>query len=197
MRECWPAGQSSRGRQLDAFFRADVDTKTTAVAIVVVDDKLVVFHSPGVKMADVGAESTIGAGVRIGCFDRSPLVAFLFRIQEIPAAVIAAKADAVGLRSVVGIAERPRDETFDLGFAEYFFDVGARDLMHARTAAAEGRIKNEADIHPGARASAAPFAAAAVGNPKTVAGINQPPRLLSCADIMEGNFAVRHRISFQ
>ena len=132
-----------------AFLRADVGADAATVAFFVVDNQHLIRHRPGAETTRVGANLAVGAIASVGVFDQFSPVAYLFRVEKIPAAIVTAKADAVGLAAIVVIPKRPRHQTREIRLPENRLDIFATDLVQAGTAAAEFGIEHQAHVHSG------------------------------------------------
>lgn len=92
------------------------------------NEKLLLFHLPRSEIADVDTDATVCALVALRQFAELSPVAGLFGVQEVPAAVVAAKADPVG-GGPRFIAERAGDQMLDLRLRQDFLDLGWGDLL--------------------------------------------------------------------
>jgi hypothetical protein len=178
----------------DAFLRTYLDADAAAVAFFMFDNQHLVRHRPGAETTGVGANLAIGAIASVGVFDQLSPVAFLFGVEKIPAAIVAAKTDAVGLAAIVIIPKRPRHQARGIRLPEYRLDLVPTDLVKAGTGAAEFMVEHQAYVHSGAPAVTFLFAATAVRHPKPVMAFDQLSRFLFGAYIVKRNLAVAHRI---
>ena len=152
---------------LDAARRTGLDAQPAAVALALIDRQLILLPFPRAEITDAFAGPAVRACLDVRFFDKFSLVAFFGAVEEITAAVVAAEADAVRLFPVVA-AERARHKVFGLGLFEYLPGLLAADFVNSRAAGVLSRAEHQANVDPRpAEALFVPFAAPAVGHPKT------------------------------
>jgi hypothetical protein len=125
------------------------------------------------------------AEFHISRFDLFAFIADFLVIQEITAAIIAAKADAVGNILVFIIAEWTSDKFPVDSFIENCYHFGQRDFFYSAPAGADIIAIHQTDINSGSLAAGlVTLATAAIGHPEAIVRESQLPRLLVGADKM-------------
>jgi hypothetical protein len=82
------------------------------------------FQPPGTEITNVHTCPTVPAPIKIRPLDEISLIADLIFIDEVPAAVVAAEADAIHTGSGLIVAERPGDQMFFLRLLEDRAHIG-------------------------------------------------------------------------
>jgi hypothetical protein len=158
------------GDHSDAILRTHVNAKAAAVAGIAIYLQLFVVELSGSEVTDLGAFSATGAPVVLGLLYKISLVAaVLTRLQKMHAAVVTAKAYAVGLSHILFVSKRSGYQMLILCLPKNLLYVVPRDLLSTGTAAARDVApEHQTDICARAAAASAILAAPAVRYPESV-----------------------------